>query len=380
MGDIVLSAGIRSNLLSIQNTAKLLDQTQTRLSTGLKVNGAIDDPTAFFTAQGLNNRARDLETLLSSMDQAIQTLDAADQGIQAVIKLVENAKATANQALETKIKASSATSTNSSAFAATAVIGTAGGGVAGISAGNTFTIQVGTAAALTATVGSTISATVAAINGLAGISASLTSEGKIKVEGDNGEDLTITDVGGTAANVLGIEGTATNGVNRRTFETDFNSLRVQMDELVADASYKGVNLLQANNDLTVFFNEGQTSSLTINSRLLDTSSAGLNISEIVAKTWSTDGSINSAIDQLDQAVNTLRQQASTFGGNLSVVETRSDFTENMINTLATGASNLTVADTNEEGANLLALQTRQSLGTTALSLASQADQNVLQLF
>ena len=379
MGDIVLSAGIRSNLLSIQNTAKLLDQTQNRLATGLKVNGAIDDPTAFFTAQGLNNRARDLETLLDSMDQAIQTLDTADQGIKSITKLIENAKATANQALVTKIKPASATSTNSTAFTGSQTIST----ITGVDNTDSFTIQVGTAAAVTINISATnqsVTAILTSISAIADVTAYLTSDGKIKIDATNGEDLAITDVAGSAANSLGVSGTATNGTNRRSFETDFNRLRTQIDELVADASYKGVNLLQANNDLTVFFNEGQTSSLTINSRLLDTSAAGLNISEIVSKAWASDGSISAAIDQLDQAVVTLRQQASTFGGNLSVVETRSDFTDNMINTLVTGASNLTVADTNEEGANLLALQTRQSLGTTALSLASQADQNVLQLF
>ena len=379
MGDIVLSAGIRSNLLSIQNTAKLLDQTQNRLATGLKVNGAIDDPTAFFTAQGLNNRARDLETLLDSMDQAIQTLDTADQGIKSITKLIENAKATANQALVTKIKPASATSTNSTAFTGAQTIST----ITGVDNTDSFTIQVGTAAAVTINISATnqsVTAILTSISAIADVTAYLTSDGKIKIDATNGEDLAITDVAGSAANSLGVSGTATNGTNRRSFETDFNRLRTQIDELVADASYKGVNLLQANNDLTVFFNEGQTSSLTINSRLLDTSAAGLNISEIVSKAWASDGSISAAIDQLDQAVVTLRQQASTFGGNLSVVETRSDFTDNMINTLVTGASNLTVADTNEEGANLLALQTRQSLGTTALSLASQADQNVLQLF
>ena len=379
MGDIVLSAGIRSNLLSIQNTAKLLDQTQSRLATGLKVNSAIDDPTAFFTAQGLNNRARDLETLLSSMDQAIQTLDAADQGIQSVIKLIENAKATANQALVTKVKSSTTTSTNTTALTASNLVTTA----AGIDLGDSFTIQVGTAAAVTINVAAsnqTVAQILTSISGIADVTAYLTNDGQIKIEATNGEDLAITDLSGSTADDLGVSGTATNGTNRRSFESDYNSLRTQMDQLVADASFKGVNLLQANNDLTVFFNEGQTSSLTINSSLLDTSVSGLNIGEITAKAWATDGSINGAIDQLDQAIVTLRQQASTFGGNLSVVETRSDFTENMINTLATGASNLTIADTNEEGANLLALQTRQSLGTTALSLASQADQNVLQLF
>jgi len=379
MSDIVLSAGIRSNLLSIQNTAKLLDQTQNRLATGLKVNSAIDDPTAFFTAQGLNNRARDLETLLDSMDQAVQTLKAADQGIQSVIKLIQNAKATANQALETKINSSNVTSGNSTALTGTNLVTTA----AGIDNGDSFTIQVGTAAAVTiniAATNQTVSAILTSISAIANVTAYLTSDGKIKIEATNGEDLAITDVSGSTGNDLGLAGTFTNGTNRRSFESDFNALRTQMDQLVADASYQGVNLLQANNDLTVFFNEAQTSSLTINSSLSDTSASGLNIGEITGNAWATDGNINTAIDQLDQAINTLRQQASTFGGNLSVVETRSDFTENMINTLATGASNLTIADTNEEGANLLALQTRQSLGTTALSLASQADQNVLQLF
>lgn len=380
MGDIVLSSALRSNLTSLQNTASLLSQTQERLSTGLKVNSAIDNPTSFFTAAGLNNRASDLSALSDNIGQAVDTLKAADDGIQAITKLVENLKSTASTALTTKVTASSATSTNSTAFAATAVIGTAGGGVVGISAGNEFTVQVGTAAAVTATVGSTISATVAAIDALTGVSASLTAEGKIKVEGDSGEDLKITDTDGTAANVLGIEGTATNGVNRNQAVADFNTLRTQIDQLAADSSFKGVNLLQTGNDLTVNFNEDQSSSLTIASKLLDTSSSGLNISEATKSGFSSDSTVEAALSSLDAAVSTLRQQAASFGNNLSIVENRQDFTSNLINTLETGAGKLTLADTNVEGANLLALQTRQSLGTTTLSLASQADQNVLRLF
>ncbi|GGD08811.1 flagellin [Pyruvatibacter mobilis] len=378
MSDVVLSAGIRSNLLSIQNTAKLLDQTQNRLATGLKVNGAVDNPTSFFTAQGLNNRARDLNTLLDSMDRAVQTLEAADEGIKGVIKLIENAKATATQALTAKIIPSSVSSTT------TGLVATQNASqITGIDAQDSFTIQVGTAAAVTINIANStqaLSAIIASIAAVANVTAYLTSDGKLKIEATNGEDLQITDVSGSTGNDLAIAGTFTNGVNRNSFESDFNALRTQMDQLVADASYQGVNLLQANNDLTVFFNESQTSSLTINSKLVDTSTNGLSISEITAKSWATDGNIRGAIDELDGAIANLRQLASTFGGNLSVVQTREDFTENLVNTLETGAANLTLADTNEEGANLLALQTRQSLGTTALSLASQADQNVLQLF
>ena len=106
MSDVVLSGAIRANLLSMQNTAKLLSETNVRLATGLKVNSAIDDPTAFFTARSLDTRATDLTNLLDQMDQAVQTLTAADEGIKSLTKLVETAKATATQALDTPINAS----------------------------------------------------------------------------------------------------------------------------------------------------------------------------------------------------------------------------------------------------------------------------------
>lgn len=379
MGEIVLSSALRSNLTSLQNTASLLSQTQERLSTGLKVNSAIDNPTAFFTAAGLNNRASDLSALSDNIGQAVDTLKAADDGIQAITSLVENLKSTASTALTTKVSASSATSTNSSAYVATTAVST----ITGVDAGDIFTVQVGTATAVAVTVGAStshVSALVATVNGLTGVSASLTSEGKIKIEGDSGENLTITDTSGSAANTLGVSGTATNGTNRNQAVSDFNTLRTQIDQLASDSSFKGVNLLQASNDLTVNFNEDQSSSLTISSKLLDTSSSGLNISAATNTGFATDSTVEAALTSLDAAVSTLRQQAASFGNNLSIVENRQDFTSNLINTLETGAGKLTLADTNVEGANLLALQTRQSLGTTTLSLASQSDQNVLRLF
>ncbi|MEQ8747631.1 flagellin [Pyruvatibacter sp.] len=377
MADVVLSSALRSNLTSLQNTASLLSQTQERLSTGLKVNSAIDNPTAFFTAAGLNNRANDLAALSDNIGQAVDTLKAADDGIKAITTLVENLKSTASTALTTKVTASSITSSGS-------VTGTANvSQTAGVDAGDIFTVQVGTATALTVTVGASttaVSAIVAAVNGLSGVTASITSEGKLKVEGTNGKDLTITDTTGSTAATLGVAGTATNGVNRDSAVADFNTLRTQIDQLAADSSFKGVNLLQAGNDLTVNFNEDQSSNLTIASRLLDTSSGGLNISAATEADFGTDSNIEASLASLDAAVSTLRQQSASFGNNLSIVENRQDFTKNLINTLETGAGKLTLADTNVEGANLLALQTRQSLGTTTLSLASQSDQNVLRLF
>ena len=125
------------------------------------------------------------------------------------------------------------------------------------------------------------------------------------------------------------------------------------------------------------FNEKGTSSQSISGVKFD--SAGLGIAASTNK-FQTDSDINTAFTNLTAALGYLRSQAAAFGSSLSVVQTRQDFTKAMVNTLQTGADNLVLADSNQEGANMLALQTRQSLSTTALSLANQASQAVLRLF
>ena len=100
MSGIVLSASVRQNLLSLQSTADLLSTTQNRLATGNKVNSALDNPTNFFTAQGLNNRASDINNLLDSIGNGVQVLQAANTGITSLQKLVDTAKSIANQVLQ----------------------------------------------------------------------------------------------------------------------------------------------------------------------------------------------------------------------------------------------------------------------------------------
>jgi len=375
MSDVVLSGAIRSNLLSLQSTAKLLAETNQRLATGLKVNSAIDDPTAFFTARNLDTRAADLTNLLDSMDQAVQTLRAADEGIEALSALVETAKATANQALDTPINPSFAEGprdvVTDQTINMTALFSS-------IASTEQITIAFDGGTAIPITVGSaTVSQFVSSINALTGITASITSNGAFRIEADDGSDLVVASGVGSVATDLGINGTFDNGQNRTKFESDFNDLRTQIDQLALDASYQGVNLLNSN-DLTVNFNESQTSQLTIQGVTLN--SEGLGIDNVATDDFTVDSNIRAFIADLDGAISALRAQASTFGANLGVVEIRQGFTDSMVNTLETGSAKLTLADTNEEGANLLALQTRQSLGTTALSIAAQGEQNVLQLF
>jgi flagellin len=379
--DITLSKGVRSNLLSLQNTAQLLNRTQERLATGKKVNSALDNPINFFTSSGLSSRANDLSRLLDSVGNAVQTLQAADKGISAINTLVETAQATAKQALVAK------EGDVDFAFTDTGNTLADDAAVAAVAAG-TLTIQVGNGAVQTLTFGAggiqTQADLTTALAGVTGVAATFNASEQIELNSTSSDAITI---GGTAATLTSLGFTAgtvqpTATVNtpsdgRASLQADFNSLLTQITELAGDASFNGVNLLDSD-DLSVTFNEDGSSSLTIAG--VDFSATGLGINATTGDGFQIDANIDAALDELEAAVTTLRTQATAFGSNLSIVQARQDFTKNMINVLQVGSDNLVLADTNEEGANMLALNTRQQLSTVALSLAAQADQNVLQLF
>lgn len=190
---------------------------------------------------------------------------------------------------------------------------------------------------------------------------------------------------------------------RAKLASQFNELRSQIDNITEDSSFDGVNLLKNTtasfasgaDTLTVKFNE-RTAASAINQLVV----SGLNTSDfgsILARSavatgtagtttvWGQTGTvaitaINSALRAIDSALVTVRQASQTFGTNSSLLEIRRQFTENLINTLKGGASNLVNADLNEESANLLSLQTRQQLGTISLGIAQQSEQSVLRLF
>ena len=164
---------------------------------------------------------------------------------------------------------------------------------------------------------------------------------------------------------------------RTTLQTNFNALLTQIDQLAGDASYSGVNLLKGDN-LTVNFNENNTSSLQIQGVTFN--SAGLGLSAISGTGFQANANINNTITALNTALTTIQAQTETFGTNASTISVRQDFTKNLINTLQTGSDNLVLADQNQESANLLTLQTRQQLSISALSISNQASQAVLKLF
>ena len=178
MSNVILSGPVRSNLLSLQNTADLLSNTQNRLATGLKVNSALDDPSAFFTGASLNSRASDLNRLLDSVGLAVQTIEAADAGISAITDLVETAQATARQALQS-----------------------AGPATPSVAAATTGTVDLGTDVAAATTGSVDVGTDQAAVN--AGTGTSFTGGETLQSLGfGNGETITITTDAGTTTHTI----------------------------------------------------------------------------------------------------------------------------------------------------------------------------------
>jgi flagellin len=527
MSGIVLSSSVRQNLLSLQSTASLLATTQNDLATGNKVNSALDNPTNFFTAQGLNNRASDIGNLLDGIGNGVQVLQAANTGITSLQSLVASAQSIANQVLQSPVGYSTKSNVTSTAITgatasnllgpgtnntvtgtavlndkttavsittATQLVGTGGAssddlatapanGSSFIVDGKTLsfstaqttqttdasgnvTFGIGTGSALT--VGNVLSAidtitgaatastitggkitlntgttqplviaaggtsalasfglsaattaltaptlqgetlTIAATGGgtktnitfgtgagqvqtlndlnaaLAAnnLQASISTAGAINiVTSNNAASSTIGTIGGTATAFAGTAPAPvldpTSQSTRASLVAQYNNVLAQINTTSQDSSFNGVNLLNGDT-LKLTFNETGKSSLSITGVTFNT--AGLGLSTLTGGSDFLDSnSANITLTALTAASTTLRGEASALGSNLSIVQIRQDFNKNLINVLQTGSSNLTLADTNQEAANSQALSTRQSIAVSALALANQSQQSVLQL-
>ena len=374
MSDISLTASMRSNLLSLQNTQSLMDTTQERLSTGKKVNSALDNPSSFYTAQSLTNRASDLSSLLDSMGQGIQTIKAANEGIESITEFVQQAKSVANQARDEANKVAGSTGNYDPSVVEAGDIQ-----ITVTYNGETQTedvtlIKNETGADAANNIQTALQAMEFGADSTAlGTNYTVTFEdGAFKVNSANGEEIKISfEVGGAKMDA------SAGNANRVKAISQFNDILDQIDQLAKDSGYKGVNLLGGTDQsLTVIFNEDRSSNLTIQG--VDASTKGLDISRVT--NWGSNTNIDASIEEVEDAINELRNMASEFGNNYSIVQNREDFTENLINVLEEGSDKLVLADMNEESANMLALQNRQQLAINSLSLASQAAQSVLKLF
>jgi flagellin-like hook-associated protein FlgL len=327
------------------------------------------------------------QTALSTVGNNDSTLDDVAE-LNAVLTAQGVTGVTASISSSTLVLTSSSTGANSSVaisnFAETdANSNTTTTGI-GVDAG---TSTAGVAAVAAGAV-KTVDALVQEINSNASLTDKIRASndnGKLRIENLSTEALTVTGVG-SDGEVDGTSGTSSIGGNevRANLANQLPDLRDQLDKLSDDASYNGINLLRGDK-LKLTFNETGTSTIDIQAKDSNGDATAINndslgIDAVAAADLDSDTSIDTKLSGLSDALGSLRSQSSAFGSNLSIVQNRQDFTKSMINTLETGAANLTLADTNEEAANLLALQTRQQLSSTALSMASQADQAVLRLF
>ena len=375
MSDITLTAGIRQNLLSLQQTSADLTTTQEALATGKSVNSAADNPSAYFTSQNLTNSANSLSTPARS-----------DRPRPADDRRRHQRPAGHHQPVAAGAVHRAAGAVES-VFTAAATTGTVSltGGAPSAAAGNLLLSVGSSTATIAITSGEALTAIESAIN-----SASTTTLGGAVTASDNGSgDLVLSSTStaftvgaGATATALGVTAGAATGTSttRTSLQTNYNTLLTQINQLAGDSGYNGVNLIGGNN-LQINFNETATSSLTIDG--VNYNAAGLGLSSISGSTTGSffdSSQLSSLVTNINTAISNVQGQTETFGTNSSSISTRQTFTTNMINTLQTGASNLVAADQNQESANLLTEQTQQQLEISALSIANHANQSVLKLF
>lgn len=560
--DVVLTAALRNNLLSLKGTQGAIDQTQLRLATGLKVNSALDNPQSFFASSALNNRASDLQRLLDGIGQSTQVIKAADNGVSALTNLLNQADSIVQSAQDVLAQGSQEARLLGDVDLSGVSDITA---LTNINDGDTLTltaidpdtdapITLKNGGAVTLDANDSIQEIITEINDLnEGLSedvieASLNSDGQLQIRTTNGgalrvefettggggtdsedqalaaalgfgestaleavgdgtnrtavtsagdsairssalttdgttlasastaltdlngfsgiddvgDEMTLTingetvsanidlfeDGGGVRQTIQGVVDAINNDTNINTMveasfdattgkisinalspdvesveftftdaagagldldfgfgtgqtdaaftansaseiirfgesadqlrelEVEYDSILGQINQLVGngDTGYRGTNLLNGDS-ITTYFNEFRTSSLTTEGVTFN--AAGLGLSDAA---FIDQQSLNVHFEEVRASLENVRAFGTTLANDLSVIETREQFTTNLINTLEEGADKLTLADQNEEGAKLLALQTRQQLGVTSLALASQSQQSILRLF
>ena len=371
MADINLSLATRTTLLQVQRTRTLIDAIAERLSTGVRVS-AITNATAFFDARSLTDRAGGLLGIKDAISGAASTVGAAVAAIDSIISLVNQMRGLAVSVKGGAVSGAVATTVTGNVVADVSQSVTAT--LAGAEDNDSFDITYnGTTTTIVNQNGDTFTDIRDKINAISGLTATVSNGNGLVITAADGQDIVITNNVNDLATDLGLA-TSTNGTLatntlRAAAETQFDSLRTQIDNLVNDTTFLGVNLLKASPDnLTVTFNEDGTANLTVSGIASDSTALGIGAVDS-ADSFATDAGIDTIVAQLDAALTTLRNTQSTLGGNNALINTRFAFTENLINTLEDGAAKLINADLAEEAANLLAVQTRHDLALAALGLS-----------
>ena len=390
---VTLTASMRSNLASLKSIQSQMDTTQNRLSTGKKVNSAIDNASSFYQSRALTNRAADLDSLLDSMGQGIQTIQAANEGIEAVTAFVEQAKSVAN-----------------SAFALDATAADYITSLKGYEDQyNAILKEIATLAKDSSYQG---------INLLNGSNLTVMfNETRTHSLTVNGEVLT-DELNGVGAD--GFSWDATTGMGNIDWKATPPTYKKEVEYAMTTASpaitpstgdQAQVDAwIAANPDATLYKLTGSganavwtaTTTYDATATAWATKAATPTDTDYVTSHTNNDSShwyetdevatyvddqgnksadyVNKSLSAIVKGLDHLRDYANELGNNFSIIQTRQNFTDALVDVLETGSDNLVLADMNEESANYLALQTRQQLAINSLSLASQSAQSVLKLF
>ena len=387
MNDIAIASATRTSLLALQDISRQMTRVQTRLATGKRVNGPVDDPAAYFTASTLRSRAGSLNALIDGISNAKKTVEAANAGIATIKSLLNSAKSLANQALQSTSTLVKVTGTNTSALTTASQIASTPGGATLFKAGDEVTVSDGTTTATyTAVNGDTVQTFLDAVNNTANlkVDASLNSSGQIVLQATDTVNVTVGATlngagGATLTSVIGHTAAATSfttNSTRQSYAQQFDALLTQIDQAVADAGYNGTNLL-ANGSLSVVFNETGSSKLTLAGGAFE--AADLGVAASVGQ-FQVDANITAAVDAVTAALSTIETKSQVFSSNDAIIDARQDFTESLASTLTSGADALVASNVDEDAALLLALQTRQQMVSTMLSLTSKETQGTLRLF
>ena len=399
MSDVNLALSTRANLLSLQTTKSLLDRTSTRLSTGLKVNAPLDNAPAFFAAQALNFRAGNFDIAASNLNQASKSLDAAINGLQSIQKLVQNAQGIltslrtagsldASNSLRAQYNnllnqidllsndasyqgvnlINNASQTLTLSFSNTpGVVDLTVNAIRSDSAGLFLsTVAQGLFFALQTTIASQASrASIASIETIASVAsrASVAAVAELQPQSSIPSFQTVPSFSSSPS----LASNATNG-----FSVPSQSSVQSVASIASVPSRAGFDAVQQSVSAPSAQTRGSVASVgSVASQpsAAGTTVAGVNLNLIIATELA-----------IGQALSTLSANQSTLGSTNAVLAVRLQFTQSYVSTLQGGASQLTVADLNTEGANLTSLQTAQSLGVVSLQISTQSQQSILRLF
>lgn len=377
MGDLpVINAGLRATLIGIQKARQLIEISSKRVATGLKVSSPLEGVGAYFDASALNSRTGRLLAIKDGITNGVTVTSGTVAAIDEIIAVVNLLKAEANTALGVSTTISSNTVTTALADVTDAITGAADSDAFKIT-------HDGITTTITNSAGSTFTSIAAQINAISNLTATVSDGNAIVITAVDGKDVIVTESTNNLAADLGLasstNGTFVSSATREVAEANFDDLRSQISTIIGGATFLGTNLISGSPDsLTVLLADNSSSTIIIEG--ISSSASSLGITAVnSAGSFSTNAEITSIKTLLDSALVTLKQTKSTFETNDFILNSRTQFVQNLVEIMGEGATKLIGADLDEEAASILALQTRHDLAIVQISSVFDSEKSLVDL-